>query len=55
MEFFDIVEKRASVRRYQPKPIESEKLDRILQAMRRAPSAVNRQEWIFCAAVSPPG
>jgi len=53
MEFFDIVEKRASVRRYQPKPIESEKLDRILQAMRRAPSAVNRQEWIFCAAVSP--
>lgn len=53
MELFDVIEKRASVRRYQPKPLENEKLQRILGAMRRAPSAVNRQKWIFCAAVSP--
>jgi len=53
VEFLDLVEQRASVRRYQPRPIEEEKLNRILQAMRRAPSAVNRQEWIFCVALSP--
>jgi nitroreductase len=38
---------RRSVRAYQNKPIEKEKLNLVLEAARLAPSARNRQEWKF--------
>ena len=38
---------RRSVRAYQNKPIEDEKLKLVLEAARLAPSARNRQEWKF--------
>lgn len=38
---------RYSCRAYQDKPIEQEKLDRIVEAARLAPSARNLQEWRF--------
>ena len=44
---------RRSVRAYQDKPIEQEKLDRILEAARLAPSASNRQEWRFVVVRDP--
>ena len=47
MEFFDVVRSRYSVRRYQAKPVEPDKLDRILDAARLAPSGSNRQPWKF--------
>ncbi len=45
------IEKRISVRRYDPRPIEPEKLARVLEAARRAPTAKNRQEWRLFLAV----
>jgi len=47
MNVYEAIEKRRSVRAYKKKPVEQEKLDRILEAARLAPSASNRQEWRF--------
>lgn len=38
---------RRSVRRYQDKPVESEKLEEVLKAGMYAPSAKNQQPWHF--------
>jgi len=43
----EIIKRRCSVRSYQEKPVEEEKLKGILEAARLAPSANNRQEWRF--------
>jgi FMN reductase [NAD(P)H] len=45
MDFFEVVEKRQSVRKYAAQPIEPEKLNAILQAANRAPSAGNFQSY----------
>jgi nitroreductase len=45
MDVYTAVRLRRSVRNYLDKPVEEEKLDRILEAARLAPSASNRQEW----------
>ncbi len=47
MDVYKAIESRKSVRSYQNRPIEEEKLNRILEAARLAPSASNRQEWRF--------
>ncbi len=47
MEFLDLVRERYSCRRYQPVSVEQEKLDYIMECVRLAPSAVNRQPWKF--------
>ncbi|MCL3781082.1 nitroreductase [Prolixibacteraceae bacterium JC049] len=43
----EIIEKRYSVRSYLDKPVEEEKLLKVLNAGRLAPSAVNFQPWKF--------
>ena len=43
MEFMDVVKARKSVRSYADKDVEEEKLQRILEAVRLAPSCANRQ------------
>jgi nitroreductase len=45
MEFSEIVAKRYSVRAYLSTPIEDEKLNRVLEAARLAPTAANRQPF----------
>jgi nitroreductase len=45
MEFSELVKKRYSVRAYQPRPVEEEKLAEILEAGRLAPTAANRQAF----------
>lgn len=45
MDFYDVIEKRHSVRSYQNTPVEKEKLDRILRAAQTAPTAVNFQPF----------
>lgn len=45
MEFLELAKKRASVRSYQAKPVEEDKLNKILEAARVAPSAKNLQPW----------
>jgi nitroreductase len=45
MEYFEVVEKRQSIRKYQSRPIEPEKLEAILKAANQAPSAGNFQAY----------
>jgi len=45
MEFFDVLSQRHSIRAYHPTPVEPEKLEQLLQAINRAPSAGNRQAY----------
>lgn len=47
MDFNQVVNERASVRRYLTEPVEREQLDRILEAARRSPSWKNQQCWRF--------
>ncbi|OGY25962.1 MAG: nitroreductase [Candidatus Woykebacteria bacterium RBG_16_44_10] len=48
MEFQRLLKERHSVRAYQNKPIEEEKLNQILEAARSAPSAGNLQAYKIC-------
>jgi len=41
----DLIETRRSIRSYKPQAVEEEKLNYILQAFRKAPSAKNLQPW----------
>lgn len=45
MEFNEVIHKRQSVRAYQSQPVELEKLQSILEAVDRAPSAGNMQAY----------
>ena len=47
MEFSELIAKRYSVRAYKPDPVEEEKLLRVLDAARLAPTACNRQPFQF--------
>ncbi|MBO5537690.1 MAG: nitroreductase family protein [Prevotella sp.] len=47
MNFLELVKKRYSCRAYKPLGVEKEKLDYILECVRFAPSAVNKQPWHF--------
>ena len=43
MDFNLMIQKRHSVRKYKPQKVEKEKLNKILEAARLAPTAANRQ------------
>ena len=43
----DVIFKRVSVRAYQEREVEEEKLERLLRAAMAAPSAKNQQPWEF--------
>jgi len=45
MDFLELARRRHSVRSYKPDPVEPEKLERILEAARLAPTAVNIQPF----------
>lgn len=45
MEFFEAIRQRHSIRNYSSRPVEAEKLDRILEAANLAPSAANLQSY----------
>ncbi|MFW5803589.1 MAG: nitroreductase family protein [Verrucomicrobiota bacterium] len=47
MEFYDVVKSRRSIRAYLDKPVEEEKLTRVRNAVRQAPTACNRQPFRF--------
>ncbi|MFQ6097077.1 MAG: nitroreductase family protein [Armatimonadota bacterium] len=47
MDLYEAIESRRSVRAYKSQPVEEDKLLRILEAARLAPSAANRQPWVF--------
>ncbi len=45
MEFFELIQRRYSARAYRPDPVEEEKLQKVLEAARLAPTASNRQPF----------
>jgi nitroreductase len=47
MDVFEAIRQRHSVRSYQEREVEEEKLQQVLEAGRLAPSASNRQQWRF--------
>ena len=47
MNFLDLVKMRHSVRNYETRAVEKEKLDYVLECVRLSPSAVNFQPWKF--------
>lgn len=47
MTVFEAIKTRRSIRSYLDKPVEQDKLLRVLEAARLAPSAANKQEWRF--------
>lgn len=47
MDVMEAIKRRCSVRSYQDRAVEKEKIEKILEAARLAPSASNRQEWRF--------
>jgi nitroreductase len=50
----EMIESRQSDRRYSNKPVEKEKLNRIIEAGRMSPSACNAQPWKFVVVTDPP-
>lgn len=54
MEFNTVIQRRYSCRAFSPTPIEQDKVDRILEAGRNAPTAVNKQP-VHLWAISDPG
>lgn len=47
MNLLDLIKQRYSCRSYQEKSVEQEKLDYVMECVRFAPSAVNKQPWMF--------
>ncbi|MHB1127730.1 MAG: nitroreductase family protein [Bacillota bacterium] len=52
MEFVEVVAARRSIRKYQPTPVEPEKIQKVLEAARLAPSWKNGQCWRFIVVTS---
>lgn len=45
--FYELYERRRSIREFDERPIEPERLDRLIVTLQRAQSAANRQPWHF--------
>lgn len=53
MDFLDLVRTRQSVRRYIGRPVEPDKLEKMIEAVRLAPSASNSQPWTLVIVNDP--
>jgi len=53
VDVFEAIKKRRSIRKYKTTLVEKEKLNKVLEAARLAPSADNRQPWHFIVIVDP--
>ena len=47
MDVFEAIRSRRSIRSFEDRPVEDETLRQVLEAGRVAPSAGNRQDWLF--------
>ena len=45
--FLPLIQKRRSIRKFQNKPVETEKLDMLMEAALRAPSSMGNNPWEF--------
>lgn len=53
MTLMEAMQGRRSIRSYDSKPVEKEKIEAVLEAARIAPSARNRQKWQFIIVTDP--
>ncbi len=53
MDIYELIRKRKSVRAFTDEPVTDEKIRRILETARLAPSANNKQEWRFITVRDP--
>ena len=53
MNFLDLVKTRCSVRSFEQRAVEAEKLEYVMECVRLAPSAVNLQPWKFYVVAKP--
>jgi nitroreductase len=53
VETWEAILSRRNVRRYQDRPIETDQIDRIVEAARRTPSSMNEQPWDFVVCTEP--
>ena len=51
--FLSLVQKRRSIRRYQEKPVEAEKIDRLMEIALRSPSSRGFNPWEFIVVTDP--
>jgi len=52
-EMLELITSRQSDRKYSNRPVEKDKLDRVIEAGRMAPSACNAQPWKFVIVTEP--
>ncbi|MBY0451988.1 MAG: nitroreductase family protein, partial [Bdellovibrionaceae bacterium] len=53
MEFFEVIHKRRSIRRFTDEKVDPEAIEKALQAALLAPTSSNAQTWDFYWAVKP--
>ena len=53
MELKEVIKARRSIRKYQDRPVEREKINACLEAARLAPSACNSQPWHYIVIDDP--
>jgi len=53
MQFSELITRRQSVRAYADRPVEQEKLDLLIEAVRLSPSASNSQPWHLILVTEP--
>jgi nitroreductase len=51
--FIDLIRGRRSIRKYQPRPVEKEKVDLLVEAALRAPSSRGCRPWQFVVVTEP--
>ena len=51
--FLSLAQNRRSIRKYQHKPIESEKIDSLVEAVLRAPTSMGKNSWEFVVVTDP--
>lgn len=51
--FLDLMTRRRSIRRYQPRPVEQEKIDQLVETALRAPSSRGSSPWEFVVVTDP--
>ncbi|WP_022663743.1 nitroreductase family protein [Desulfospira joergensenii] len=51
--FFDLIKTRRSIRRFKDKPVEKEKIDRLMEAALRSPSSRSFNPWRFIVVDRP--
>jgi nitroreductase len=51
--FLSLVQKRRSIRKFQAKPVEQDKIDRLIEAALRAPSSRGFNPWEFVVVTEP--